>query len=558
MDILLVEDNTKDAELLRRTLARTFEPSTVSLVEDVASAREHLSRRRFDVVLLDLGLPDSDGLETLHQVQAANAAIPIVVMSDGDDNGLALAAVHEGADDYMIKGDHRPSSLLRSIKYAMQRKSDTGKSIATPESPSGLPPRESAWEQLNIAIAAALSQAKGTSRKVAVMIVDVDHFSNVNESFGRAIGDTFLHRITDTIADCLRESDRISRLDGDRLAVVSLAAKGVKEIEAVADRIHRALRAPIVIDGHSVTVTVSIGIAVAPENGVTPAEIRQSASLALRDAKDQGRDCTRFFSHETNELLQQYHEKRREFGTAVQLRQFAAHYQPRFTAKGKLVHSVAASCFWRHPEQGLLATQDFMHLAMDFGYDARIQECVLPMIAGDLFGWRQIAEQVAPVAFTLAPTEMSNALLVEKLQRLISEFSLPASSLELGFTEQVLTESSNQAIDNITRLHKLGMRIAIVDFGMGIGPVRQLARLPIDSVNIDASLVSAMDDPANLGLIKSIVAMGHALGLTVTAAGVEHYSQADRLKDLGCDALQGDFFVSTMNADATLRYLLET
>jgi len=557
MDILLVEDNTKDAELLRRTLARTFEPSTVSLVEDVASAREHLSRRRFDVVLLDLGLPDSDGLETLHQVQAANAAIPIVVMSDGDDNGLALAAVHEGADDYMIKGDHRPSSLLRSIKYAMQRKSDTGKSIATPESPSGLPPRESAWEQLNIAIAAALSQAKGTSRKVAVMIVDVDHFSNVNESFGRAIGDTFLHRITDTIADCLRESDRISRLDGDRLAVVSLAAKGVKEIEAVADRIHRALRAPIVIDGHSVTVTVSIGIAVAPENGVTPAEIRQSASLALRDAKDQGRDCTRFFSHETNELLQQYHEKRREFGTAVQLRQFAAHYQPRFTAKGKLVHSVAASCFWRHPEQGLLATQDFMHLAMDFGYDARIQECVLPMIAGDLFGWRQIAEQVAPVAFTLAPTEMSNALLVEKLQRLISEFSLPASSLELGFTEQVLTES-NQAIDNITRLHKLGMRIAIVDFGMGIGPVRQLARLPIDSVNIDASLVSAMDDPANLGLIKSIVAMGHALGLTVTAAGVEHYSQADRLKDLGCDALQGDFFVSTMNADATLRYLLET
>ena len=295
--VLLVEDNDVDAELTQDLLSEwSMEEFQITRAKTLAEGFSFLSRERFDAVLLDLSLPDTFGLPTVRQVHAMNPTVPVVILSGVTDQSLALQAVQQGAQDYLVKGQGHPELLARAIRYAIERKraEEHLTYLAQYDHLTGLVNRNLFRDRL----VQAMARSKRMHQPIGLMLLDLDRFKSVNDTFGHDMGDELLKAVTERLKVCVREVDTVARMGGDEFTIILEGVSSEQNILVVAKRITESIAAPFELKGHHISVGISIGITIYPHDDHPIDELLKHADTAMYRAKQQGGSA--FHLHEAS------------------------------------------------------------------------------------------------------------------------------------------------------------------------------------------------------------------------------------------------------------------
>ena len=402
---------------------------------------------------------------------------------------------------------------------------------------TGLPNRDLLRRRVDDALAEARRRGSG----VAVLLLDLDRFKEVNDTLGHQSGDLLLQGLAARLSTLIRNTDTVARLGGDEFAVVSPGAGDAESAMALAERIRAGLDEPFALAGLTVQVEASIGIALFPEHGDDVEALIRHADVAMYNGKKTHR--TMLYSakedHYSPDRLALVGELRR----AIANGELVVHYQPRIELASGEVRTVEALVRWDHPERGLLSPGEFLPLAEHTGLIRPLTRYVVDAALADCAHW--VAEGLRPgVSVNLSSRDLLDADLPAEVESFLAKHRVDPTLLEVEITENTILTDPERARMVLERLRSLGVRLSIDDFGTGFSSLGQLRRLPVDVLKIDKSFVFNMDNDENDDVIvRSTIELGHNLGLRVVAEGVETQETWHRLTQLGCDTAQG-YFIS--------------
>jgi diguanylate cyclase (GGDEF)-like protein len=395
---------------------------------------------------------------------------------------------------------------------------------------------------------ALLAQARERGETLALLFIDLDHFKRVNDSLGHPVGDMLLQTVAERISHTLRASgsargfDLVARFGGDEFVLLLAGNPSLAAVWAVAAKLLAAVGAPLEVEGASISVTPSIGVAMYPEHGHTPAELIKHADTAMYHAKSQGRAHCRFF--EPAMATAAYAELAMEsrLAQAVREREFVLHFQPQLALADGALLGIEALVRWQHPERGLIGPDEFIPVAEARRLILPIGAWVLQEALRCAVRWHASGLARVPVAINLSTLQFQTPGFVETIERALLEAGASGSMLELELTERMLMEDVAAVRAALVRLKALGVGIAIDDFGTGYTSLGHLKHLPIDRLKIDRSFVTDLPgDKGSAAIAHAIVRLGKSLGLQVVAEGVETAAQRAWVRAEGCDAQQGFF-----------------
>jgi len=413
-----------------------------------------------------------------------------------------------------------------------------------------LPNRALLRERLEQAVA---GMGQG-GRRLAVHMLDLDRFKEVNDTLGHPIGDALLKVVTERLRGCVRETDTIARLGGDEFAVVQRVGDPATESVALAKRMQEVISAPFDLDGHHVLIGTSIGIAVAPGDGADPDQLMKSADLALYRAKSEGRGTYRFFAPEMDQRMQARRSLERDLRSALVNGEFALHYQPLINLERDEICGFEALLRWTHAERGNVPPADFIPLAEETGLIVPIGEWVLRQACTEAATWPDHIK----IAVNLSPAQFKCRNLVEVIVGALANAGMAPHRLELEITESVMLQDHDTAFAILTQLHDLGVRIALDDFGTGYSSLSNLRKFPFDKIKIDRSFISDLST-ANvdaLAVVRSVARLGVSLGMSTTAEGVETKEQLAHVRAEGCTEMQGYYICPPSPAAEIARLFL--
>jgi diguanylate cyclase (GGDEF)-like protein len=538
-DVLLVEDSLIDAQLIRRLLRRVtssyYRVTHVRTLNDAVLSAEDLVP---DVILADLNLPDSRGTQTVASLQTSYPDIPLVIVSAWEDEAISLRSVKAGAQDYLVKGHIDGANLHRVIRYAIERKRTELELVrlAHFDQLTSLPNRTLLRERVDHAIARAMRGGSG----VATLILDMDRFKEINDMLGHEIGDKLLVEAARRIRASVRDQDTVARLGGDEFAVVLEGVSEAKEVLPVIERIIASLGEVTQIGGRELNSSISIGIAMYPENGNNLSELLRAADLAMYQAKSSGRGRYQFFADAMQEEAQSRHALEWALRRAVERNEFELVYQPQLCLRTGTVIGVEALLRWMSPTRGLLAPYHFIAGLEEFGLINQVGEWVLQTACEQIRRWQ--AKRFAPmrIAVNVSAQQFEDPMLIDKIRSALKETRLPPELLELELTESCLMSDPAQASALLREIRDVGVRIAIDDFGTGYSSLTYLNEFPLSALKIDKNFVQSVESNDRGGPIsKMIIGLGQNLGLEVIAEGVETEAQLEYMREHGCDVAQG-------------------
>ncbi|MEG9454507.1 MAG: EAL domain-containing protein, partial [Pantoea piersonii] len=400
---------------------------------------------------------------------------------------------------------------------------------------TGLPNRALVEERLT----QALAQATRQEQRVALMLIDLDRFKNINDTYGHHAGDELIIAVAQRLSGLVRASDTVGRIGGDEFILVMPEVENIGQVQALAQRILDALSQPFPLFGGEVWSGASIGLVLAPEDGLDRQELVRKADIALYEAKSSGRGKYRQFEREMDESIRTRQSIAADLRAALQSYQgLAVWYQPLMDIDGKNMVGVEALLRWDHPTRGAIPPGDFIAIAEETGLIIPLGEWVLRQAC--------LTQQRFPdlmVAVNVSPVQFRATGFVARMVDIVRESGGDPQRIELEITEGVLIENEHEARAIIIALRDAGFRIALDDFGTGYSSLNYLSTFPVDKIKIDRSFTQSLGVAENsVAIIESVVKLGHAMGLTVTAEGVETPGQMSALADAGCNQLQGYLF----------------
>lgn len=403
----------------------------------------------------------------------------------------------------------------------------------------------------------ALTHAKRQNRLAAVHFFDLDHFKDVNDSLGHAVGDKLLKAIAERLQNSLRASDTVARLGGDEFAILQTDLARVEAAANLAEKVLKIISEPFLIDGHQIRTTVSIGITVYPIDDGMGTQLLQNADMAMYLAKKEGRNNFQFYTASLNTDLQEHMALLADLHQALERREFVLHYQPQFDLRHQGLVGMEALIRWQHPLRGLVSPAKFIPLAEEAGLIVPLGRWVLEQGCAQNQAWQSAGLPARRVAINVSAMQLKHDDLVTAVSEALEKTGLAPQWLELELTETTLLQDLQAAAPAIQQLHQRGIQVAIDDFGTGYSSLNYLSRLPFDKLKIDQSFVRNLrDDPDAAAVAKAIIDLGHCLGMKVIAEGVETREQLDYLLAKGCDEAQGYYFDRPMPA-AELASLLQ-
>ena len=375
---------------------------------------------------------------------------------------------------------------------------------------------------------------------LAVLMLDLDRFKEVNDTLGHPAGDTLLQAVAARLRECVKETTFIARLGGDEFAVIEYVANPAVEAAALAERIRRALCEPFDLGDHQVTTGTSIGIAIAPGDGNDSEKILKSADLALYSAKSDGRGTFRFFEPELDQLMHARRNLERDMRSALVNGEFELYYQPFADVKSGEIYGCEALLRWHHPQRGLVMPAEFIPLAEETGLIVPIGEWVLRTACAEAAKWAANLK----IAVNLSPAQFRSKKLVSVVLGALATSGIMPQRLELEVTETVIMHDSEAVFAALVQLHELGVRVALDDFGTGYSSLSFLQKFPFDKIKIDRSFVNELSgaDEESRRIARAVVRFAVSLGKTTTAEGVETKEQLDILCAEACVEMQGYYF----------------
>ncbi len=697
--ILLIEDNPGDARLVREMLSDVDDPTfsfDIECATKLSTGLEFLAQNKVHVILLDLSLPDSHGIDTFFQVYKQSPDTPIVVLSGFKDETLSIEAVKNGAQDYLVKGHVDGHLLKRSIRYAIERQGIErelleskqrytrlvqmvpdivytidaegtftfvneairnlscdpeqligkhfsvimhpedaelvtrskvlaryrDKSTCPKETPKlfdekrtekrktmGLEVRllrnkastsdnEYVYVEVNasglyiknissddtvflgtIGIMRDITERKRTEAAIqqmafydsvtglpnrtlfrdrifmslahvqrvngilAVLFLDLDKFKLVNDSLGHSVGDQLLKMVAGRLANCTRKGDTVARMGGDEFTLLLPVIKHKGDAEEVADKVLEKISHPFVIDGHELTVTTSIGIAIFPADGTDIDTLLKNADIAMYYAKDAGGNNYKHYTKILSVKVSRRMVMENELRQALERKEFFICYQPQINVATGCIVGVEALLRWQHRELGLVFPSEFIPLAESAGMIVPISEWMLSAVCAQGKAWQKAGLPAVRLAMKLPSHVFQWRSFMETINRVLEETGMAPSLLVLEITENAAMKNVEVTATRLSMVSALGVKIAIDDFGMGYSSLSCLSSYPIHTLKIGKSFVQGIKVKTHVeSIVKAIIVMAKNLKMNVIAEGVETGEQLAFLKEHQCEEAQGPLF----------------
>ena len=556
--ILHLEDNRNDAELVQAMLASDSIACELVRVETRNQFLAAMNQGGFDLILCDYSMPSFDGRTALALAKEKCPDLPFLFVSGTIGEERAVEALKNGATDYILKD--RLGRLAPAVRRALdeaqertqrKRAEEQIHRLAYYDPLTGLPNRVLLQDHLS----QTLRNCHRDNTSAALLLMNLDRFRDINDTLGHQNGDCLLKEVALRLRSALEESAKISRLGGDEFAVLLRAdAKGAI---LFAQTLLKALDDPFVLEGLPVDVRASLGIALFPEHGADPDTLLRRANVALHLAKGTGSGFAVYTSeqdHYDPERLALMGELRQGMTSG----QLVLNYQPVINLKTGQVIGVEVLMRWQHPQRGLISPAQFIPLAELTGLIKSMTLGTIEAAVRQCQAWQRGGLNLT-VSVNLSVRGLQDARLPDQIAKLLDASGVAPGRLGLEITESCIMGDPERAMEILTCLNRMGLRLSVDDFGTGYSSLAYLKRLPVHELKIDKAFVlGMMQDRHDAAIVRAAVDMGHNLGLVVVAEGVEDQQTWHGLGAIGCDAAQGYYMSRPIPAADLPRWLNES
>jgi diguanylate cyclase (GGDEF)-like protein/PAS domain S-box-containing protein len=406
-------------------------------------------------------------------------------------------------------------------------------------------------------LAQAIAGAQRNQRALAVLFVDLDRFKNINDSLGHEVGDLVLKGAAARLLGCVRQGDTLARLGGDEFLVVLEGLRHAEDAVQVAAKVLSTLSQPFDIAGHRLFTSCSIGVSIFPDDAADERALMRNADIAMYHAKERGRGNYQFYSSDMNNRAVERLNLETALRLALERGEFVLHYQPQVDIRSSCIVGMEALIRWQHPAWGLLAPDKFIPVAEESGLIEPLGEWTLHNACRQAREWQLIGLPPLKIAVNISARQLQRPFeFCRKALDAIQHAGLDPALVELEMTETLLLQNAEENISALNELGRRKVRIAVDDFGTGYSSLSYIKQLPIDTLKIDRSFTRNLpDDDEGLAIVQATVAMGHKLGLRITAEGVETREQLAALRRMRCDEYQGYLFSRPLPAEQIFELL---
>jgi diguanylate cyclase (GGDEF)-like protein len=544
---MLVEDNPGDRRLTELALRDGGREAAVGIsmhaVESISQGIAYLDEMKGDVdaILLDLDLPDAFGLDGLRAMRGAAAGVPIIVLTGVSDLRIATEALQNGAGDYLEKAEIQPRTLLRAVRYAIERKKSETELVrlARTDSLTGLLNRRAFFEQLE----ASLIQSRRNGLSCAVIMFDVNRFKEINDVFGHRTGDNVLVEVTRRLSEQLRETDTIARIGGDEFAVLATNLRSEQSALEIAEKITRAVSGITELDDMRLEVSISVGISVFPSDDSTADVLVSHADLAMYKSKASKKGSINFFDARMDAVVKARHALKRSMPEDITSGRFYLLFQPIVDATTRGLIGAEGLARWRDLENKIIAPTDFIPIAEESGSIANLGNRLLEEACNQIHAWTDMQKALVPISMNISPMQCRDPGFAARLISTMEKLEVQPKLINIEMTESTIFKNIEVIQKNLDMLKTYGVGIHIDDFGTGYSSLSLLRDLPLSAVKIDRSFVRDVGKVQGSELIiQAVVDLANKLGFQTIAEGVETEEQVALLRDMGVNGLQGYYF----------------
>lgn len=512
---------------------------------DLADCEDLISHTQFDVVLWDSIMFVTSQTAFLQYLAVAGDEKPVIALgAEPESIGLPPARVN-GAIDYLCKGHLDCWNLGRALLCALFRhratastRTELGREVA-----SGFINRDLFFDRLQQAIL----RAERHNQRLALLHINLDEFRSVNDSLGYQAGDQLILKLAERLRQKLRRVDSLMRIGGDEFAIIIERVENSLDVTQVIRKLVASLNEPVVVEGKSVVLTASVGIATYPEAGNTPEMLLRQANRAMFEAKRDAGTSYRFYNQQLHLTVGRQLTLEADLRNALRGKQLELYYQPRIDLVTEEVRGVECLLRWNHPDRGLVGPDEFIPAAERSGLIVPIGYWVLEQACERLREANGLGYPGLVFAVNLSFRQFHDRKMTETIFRIIYNASIDTSLLELELTESAMMHDPDYAQRCLRELNQLGISFALDDFGTGFSSLSNLQHLPISLVKIDKSFVQRLGQSGDAEhIIRAIISLAHSLQMSVVAEGVETEGQLDFLRQQHCDEVQGYYYARPM------------
>ncbi|MFK8068751.1 MAG: EAL domain-containing protein [Gammaproteobacteria bacterium] len=547
---MLIEDNLGDIRLLEVLLTEARpDKYKITPAMTLREGLRLLKNNNFDVVVTDIGLPDADGLNVVKNIQKLDSSIPIVVQSGRMyDEDFAMQVVQFGAQDYLVKGEGHGHLISRVLEYSIERKRslENLSYIANYDSLTGLANRLLFRERLD----RALIRSDRNKSMVALFVIDLDRFKNINDTLGHDVGDELLVKVASRFSGCTRDGDTIARLGGDEFTIIMEDIKSHEDTLVIVEKILNSTKKPFNLSLNEVYITPSIGISIYPTDDLNANSLLKNADAAMYRAKDNGRNGYCFYTSNINKQMLKNLNLESKLRHAIKKKEFILHYQPKFNIDTKEIVGAEALVRWNSVEEGMVMPKVFIPLAEESGLIGPITDWIVTEACKQNSEWQKQGFKPIRMSINISPRQFNQENISGRILNQILLADVAPQYVELEITEGALIENVIKSNEMLRELKNKGIHLSIDDFGTGYSSLNYLKKFPLNTLKIDQSFIrDILSDEDDAAIVLAIIAMAKSLRLNVIAEGVETAEQLDFLKTNGCTDAQGFFLGKPVPAE---------